>query len=100
MVAPSKHAIAMISKDGTELLVHVGIETVKLKGRPFTVKVQAGDPFKQGDVLVEFDKDMIESAGYPIITPIILTNAQEYEQVGIEDAKQISFNKKLFTLKH
>ncbi|AIQ45780.1 PTS beta-glucoside transporter subunit IIABC [Paenibacillus sp. FSL R7-0273] len=100
MVAPSKHAIAMISKDGTELLVHVGIETVKLKGRPFTVKVQAGDRFKQGDVLVEFDKEMIESAGYPIITPIILTNAQEYQQVGIEDAKQISFNKKLFTLKH
>ncbi len=79
LVMDTKHAIAMKSKSGTDIMIHVGLDTVKLAGRPFEVYVKAGDPVKRGQLLMKFDMEMIRAAGCKMITPVIITNAAEYE---------------------
>ena len=77
----TRHAIGLLSHSGIELLIHVGIDTVRLDGKPFTAHVQAGDKFKPGDLLLEFDRQAILDAGYDLATPIIITNSDEYREV-------------------
>ncbi|MFE8049445.1 PTS beta-glucoside transporter subunit IIABC [Brenneria goodwinii] len=77
----TNHAIGLESDDGAEILIHVGIDTVKLNGQYFTAHVKTGDVVKQGDLLVEFDYQAIEAAGYDTITPIIITNSDDYIDV-------------------
>ena len=78
----TKHAIGITSEDGTEILIHVGIDTVNLKGKYFDAKVKVGDNIKIGDTLVEFDKDSIIEEGYEVITPVIITNSSIYSEVS------------------
>lgn len=86
----TKHAIGIKSNDGAEILIHVGIDTVNLKGKHFNAKVKAGDSIKKGDLLLEFDINAIKKAGYDVITPVIITNTEDYsdiigsEKVGLE----------------
>lgn len=80
-VIDSKHAIGLTSDEGVELLIHVGIDTVKLAGKPFTCFVEQGQKVKKGEVLLEVDFEQIEAAGYVTITPIIVTNTFAYDQV-------------------
>lgn len=75
MTCDSKHAIGLESNQGIEVLIHVGIDTVELKGEPFSLEVQYGQTFKKGDVLMKFDMDMIKQSGKSIETPIIVTNS-------------------------
>ncbi|NYS31006.1 PTS beta-glucoside transporter subunit IIABC [Pantoea sp. WMus005] len=77
----TRHAIGLLSDSGIELLIHVGIDTVRLDGKPFTSHVQAGDKFKSGDLLLEFNRQAILDAGYDLTTPIIITNSDEYREV-------------------
>ncbi|WP_431802425.1 beta-glucoside-specific PTS transporter subunit IIABC [Halobacillus andaensis] len=98
MIAPTKHAIGLRSETGIELLVHIGIDTVKLDGSPFNLHVEDGAVFKKGEILVEFDEEAIQSQGLETITPVIITNAGAYEEVIIEDLKQSTFNQKLMTV--
>ncbi|MGJ0480129.1 PTS beta-glucoside transporter subunit IIABC [Pantoea agglomerans] len=77
----TRHAIGLLSESGIELLIHVGIDTVRLDGKPFTAHVQPGDKFKPGDLLLEFDRQAILDAGYDLTTPIIITNSDEYREV-------------------
>ncbi|MNW40188.1 PTS system beta-glucoside-specific EIIBCA component [compost metagenome] len=95
---PSKHAIGLRSTSGVELFVHIGIDTVKLKGAPFTLHVKEGDSINKGDLLIEFDIAMIKNAGMPIITPVLITNAYEYQNVIQEDADQSALTHKLLTV--
>lgn len=78
---PTKHAIAMTNSDGVELMVHIGIDTVKLEGKYYEAHVNQGDTVKKGDTLITFDIDGITNAGYPVITPVIVTNAANYSDV-------------------
>ena len=71
---PTGHAIGLRHADGLELLIHIGIDTVKLGGAHFTPKVTAGQQVSAGDLLVEFDRAAIEAAGYDLTTPVIVTN--------------------------
>lgn len=87
-VTPTKHAIGLTSENGVELLIHIGMDTVNLKGEKFTVLKNEGDPFKKGEVLLEFDMDSIKKSGYSLITPIVITNAANYEDVRIIDSKK------------
>ena len=73
------HALGLTSDNGVELLIHVGLETVNLNGAPFKAHVENGQHFKKGDLLLEFDIDAIKKAGCEIQTPVIVTNADEYE---------------------
>ncbi|MSE15067.1 PTS beta-glucoside transporter subunit IIABC [Pantoea agglomerans] len=77
----TRHAIGLLSHSGIELLIHVGIDTVRLDGKPFTAHVQVGDVFRAGDLLLEFDRQAILDAGYDLATPIIITNSDEYPEV-------------------
>ncbi len=81
LVFPTKHAIGMMTDDGTELLMHIGIDTVKLNGEHFEVLVQQDQKVKKGDLLVTFDIPAIKKAGYPVVTPLIVTNTAAYKQV-------------------
>lgn len=81
----SHHAIGLISDSGINLLIHVGIDTVELKGKFFNPKVKVGDQVKLGQKLLEFNIDAIKDAGYQVITPIIVTNSEEYSDIRIAE---------------
>ncbi|MDQ0049785.1 PTS system beta-glucosides-specific IIC component [Paenibacillus polymyxa] len=80
-VFPTGHAIGITSNDGAEILIHVGVNTVKLKGQFFDKRVKEGDVVKQGQSLLEFDIEQIKAAGYTTTTPIIVTNSAQYLDV-------------------
>lgn len=81
MVFETKHAIGLVSEDGVEVLIHVGMDTVQLKGEHFTSHVKQGDSINVGDLLVEFDKEAIADKGYELLTPIVITNSGQYADV-------------------
>ncbi|PXV89160.1 PTS system beta-glucoside-specific IIA component (Glc family) /PTS system beta-glucoside-specific IIB component (Glc family) /PTS system beta-glucoside-specific IIC component (Glc family) [Lachnotalea glycerini] len=82
----TKHAIGLVSTEGVELLIHIGIDTVELEGKYFTAYVHDGDRIKKGDVLIEFDQNAIKAAGYECIIPIIVTNTEDYlDVIGIKE---------------
>ena len=80
-VLPSKHAIGLLSDDGVELLIHVGLETVSLNGKPFTLHTESKARVKKGDLLLEFDPEVIRADGCDIVTPIIITNSKKFDEV-------------------
>ncbi len=78
-VFDSKHAISLIGDNGAEILLHVGLDTVKLEGMHFEPQVKNGDRVKAGQLLMKFDIKEIKKAGYDIVTPIIITNSDKYK---------------------
>lgn len=78
---PTKHAIGITSDNGAEILIHVGLNTVELKGEGFDVKVEQGDKVKAKDLLMEIDFNLIQDKGYDITTPVIVTNTKDYLDV-------------------
>jgi PTS system glucose-specific IIA component len=76
-VAPTKHAVGILAEDGTEILIHIGLETVSLKGEGFNVCVQTGDKITVGQILVEVDLEYIRTHAKSIVTPIVITNSNE-----------------------
>lgn len=88
METSSKHALGLQAKNGIELLIHVGLETVELNGAPFMYHVSEGQTFKKGELLMEFDCDAIKKAGLSLITPVIVTNSADYTQVVPENEHQ------------
>lgn len=78
---PTNHAIAVKSKSGVEILIHIGLDTVKLEGKYFTSLVKEGKKVKKGDVLIEFDLNHILAEGYNLLTPILISNTDSYAQV-------------------
>ncbi|MEO1773253.1 beta-glucoside-specific PTS transporter subunit IIABC [Candidatus Enterococcus ferrettii] len=81
-ILESKHAIGLRSKDGIELLIHVGIDTVNLKGKPFEVFVKAGDQVSAGQLLIDADFDSIRNAGYDDTVIVVVTNSENYEVIS------------------
>ena len=77
----TKHAIGFVTHSGAEILIHIGIDTVKLDGQHFEAHVEAGSKVKKGDLLVSFDIDAIKQAGFEVTTPIIITNSDDYKDV-------------------
>lgn len=86
------HAIGLINEFGVELLIHVGIDTVRLDGKYFDMKVKDGDLVKQGDVLLTFDMEAIKAEGFDLITPIIVTNTKEFAEVKGFEKKSVDMN--------
>lgn len=82
---PTRHAIGLRSEQGLELLIHIGLDTVNLEGKYFEAHVEQGQAVKQGDVLITFDIEKIKSAGYPTVTPVIVTNSADYQDVLAND---------------
>lgn len=76
---PTKHAVGIVSDQGVEMLMHIGMDTVNLEGKGFTAHVSQGDRVKVGDKLISFDIDVIKDAGYVTETPVIITNQDQYQ---------------------
>ncbi|WNF38174.1 glucose-specific PTS transporter subunit IIBC [Bacillaceae bacterium IKA-2] len=87
-VFPTKHAIGLESEGGREIIIHVGIDTVKLKGEGFEVFVKAGDKVDQGQLLMKVDLDFIEKNAVSVITPVVFTNLAEGEKVDAEEGQE------------
>lgn len=82
VVIDTKHAVSVTSKQGAEVLIHVGLNTVALKGKYFTSHVTMGDEVKKGDLLLEFDMEALKAEGYDVITPIIVCNSDAYKDIN------------------
>lgn len=98
MVYDTKHALGLTSESGIELLIHVGINTVELNGQFFNSFVNNGDKIKKGDLLLEFDIFKIREAGYDITTPVIVTNADDFEKINIESLDIVSTDEKVMVV--
>ncbi len=96
----TKHAIGLLSDSGIELLIHVGIDTVKLNGEPFTAHVKEGDRVQAGDLLLEFDRQAILDAGYDLATPIIISNSDGYRSVDIVSGSVVDAGQPLLSVSH
>lgn len=92
------HALGLVSEDGVELLIHVGIDTVNLKGKYFTPKKKSGDTMKKGDILLEFDIDKIKADGYDVTTPIIISNTEQFAKVKACEDKVVTKKSKLLSV--
>lgn len=78
MVFETGHAVGLIADFGAELLIHVGLDTVRLKGRFFTVHCKSGCRVKQGELLIDYDLEALKAEGYNPITPLVIHNSSEY----------------------
>lgn len=96
-IFPTKHAVGLISNEGMEVLIHIGFNTVRLKGKYFESFVQEGDIVKQGQKLVEFDIAKIESEGYSLETPMIITNTEKYLEIIETKERKINTGELLLT---
>ena len=81
VVYETKHAIGLVTDDGMELLIHIGMDTVNLGGKYFTAHVKDGDLVKEGQKLVSFDLEALQKEGYDVTTPVVVTNGAEYLDV-------------------
>ena len=98
MTSPTGHAIGMKTKDGAEILMHIGMDTVNLQGKGFETLVDKGDEVKAGDELVKFDIDEIHSAGYIVTTPIVVTNSKDYEKVSVVRQGEVKVGQEILDL--
>ncbi|WP_426332969.1 beta-glucoside-specific PTS transporter subunit IIABC [Paenibacillus silvae] len=94
----TKHAIGLVSDDGVEMLIHIGQDTVQLKGQHFTAHVKDGDRVNAGDLIMEFDLQAIKDAGYETITPIIVANTPNYLDVVATKTTSVNEQDKLLTV--
>ncbi|MFW7433003.1 beta-glucoside-specific PTS transporter subunit IIABC [Vagococcus carniphilus] len=96
---PTGHAIGLSTDSGVEILIHIGMDTVSLEGKGFETSVSVGDKVIRGQKLIDFDKDAITSAGYDIITPIVITNTQDVLSIKKTNKADVTNNDMLLTVK-
>ncbi len=97
-IYPTSHAITLMSEKGAEILLHIGIDTVNLKGKHFISHVKDNDTVKKGDLLISFDKEAIEKAGYDLTTPMIVCNSDKYSKIKCEKAENSSRGEQILSL--
>lgn len=97
-IAKSKHAIGITADDGFEILIHVGLNTVKLKGAPFELKVTEKQQVREGELLMEFDLEAIRQAGLELTTPVIVTNLNTFHRVETTAKRQVLYREPLLKL--
>ena len=94
-IFPTKHAIGLKSNTGVELLIHIGLNTVELDGKPFTEYVKVNQKVRKGDLLLEVDLDAINKAGLETVTPIVVTNSKDFVEVVPSDKIVVDNNSKI-----
>ena len=98
MIYPTLHAVGLILDSGIEMMIHIGIDTVKLNGQYFEKHVQDGDHVKKGQLLVSFDIQKIEQAGYDLTTTVVVTNSKNYAAIGSTNKDNVTDNDQLLYL--
>lgn len=93
---PTLHALGITLDNGVEMLIHIGMDTVKLEGRHFKAKVSQGQKISKGQVLMEFDIKAIKQEGYSTITPVIITNTEDYLDIVETNAQDVALSEALF----
>lgn len=83
------HAVTITSEQGVEILVHIGLDTVELKGQHFQAHVATGDKVKKGDLLISVDLEAVKAAGYQIVTPVVICNTDAYASVEALTGKEV-----------
>lgn len=96
---PTKHAIGLTSDKGVELLIHIGMDTVKLGGNHFVSHIEEGQKIKKGDLLMEFDAEKIKESGYSVITPIVVTNSDNYGDIEATSVDSVNVGDILLNIK-
>lgn len=86
---PTGHAIGIKTEDGLEILIHVGMDTVQLEGKGFTPLAGMGDKVKKGQKLLEFDKELIKKEGYSIVTPVLISNFDQFDNISVTDKEYV-----------
>ncbi|WP_295163462.1 PTS transporter subunit IIABC [uncultured Brachyspira sp.] len=97
---PTKHAIGLTSDKGVELLIHVGMDTVKLGGTHFISHIEDGQKVKKGELLLEFNVEKIREEGYPTLTPVIVTNCDDYKEIIISASGSADVGEDLIEIKN
>lgn len=92
------HAVSLVTDCGAEVLIHVGLETVNLKGKHFTAHCKDGEKVKKGQLLIEFDREAILANGYDLITPVVICNTNEYSKVISYAGKTVEPGEKVIGL--
>ena len=95
ILMPSKHAVGLRTHDGMEMLMHIGLDTVKLEGKYFKAVAKEGQTVKKGDTIIEFDLDAVKQAGFDTITPILIINADDYKAITPVRMGEISIGQQL-----
>lgn len=95
---PTGHAIGITGTNKAEVLMHIGMDTVKLEGKYFHIKTEAGTKVKTGDLLIEFEMDKIKEAGYDVTTPVLITNSAEFVDVSGETGKNVKAGEMLLSI--
>lgn len=90
MMFETGHAVSLVADCGAEVLIHVGLETVSLKGKYFTVHAANGDKVKKGDLLIEFDLEAIKAEGFNVITPMLVCNSSDYSTFKTNVGKPVT----------
>jgi glucose-specific phosphotransferase system IIA component len=98
MLMETMHAVSMTTEKGTEILIHVGIDTVELNGKYFKSYIKTGNQVKRGDLLLEFNVEKIAEAGYNMIVPVIICNSDDYSEVEKILDKEIKVGETLMKL--
>lgn len=94
----TKHAIGIKSNQGIEVLIHIGLDTVKLNGQHFETLVEEDQRIERGDLLIKFNQEAIKSLGYPLITPIVITNSERLKDVDFYQGDHINIDEKLMLI--
>jgi PTS system beta-glucosides-specific IIC component len=97
-VTDAKHAITLVADNGAEILIHIGMDTVGLNGKPFVPKVKEGQRVKTGEVLIEFDIQAIKDAGLDTVTPVVIVNSDAFKTIQFTESERISTGDSLMTI--
>ena len=92
LIYPTLHAIGLTLQDGTELLIHVGMDTVKLNGKYFTQNIEEGSFIKKGTKIISFDLEALKKAGYDMSVPVIISNTNDFSIVTGLPKKKVDVN--------
>ena len=91
-------SLSIVTENGAELLIHLGLDTVKLEGEHFTAHIAQGDKVKKGQLMVTVDLEAVKAAGYSMVTPIIVTNTPDYLDIVAMSSTSVNKEEELLTL--
>lgn len=98
-VFPTGHAVAVVSEEGAEVLIHIGLDTVQLDGKHFTIHTEEGKKVKKGDLLLEADLEQIKAEGYDIITPVIICNSDDFSEIRKAEPREVGQGDTILSLR-